>query len=623
MSNFSGTQSSTSFVPPTYQTAFNDQQSLSDYAAMMAQYMFSWAQSTYANLNALTDQTFQEMMQAGAQAMKLAGNMTERYMQKYQPQEDAAITQANQLNSPEYQQYQMGQAGATTAQGMEASHQAAITALQGMGIDPSAGRYAGLLEAEAAQRGAAVAGAENQAQVATRAQGIAARQAVINTGMQYPASIANSLNSAINAYTGATNAKLATAQVGAQLMSVPNAYLGTAMSLKYPPLGQSSSSQQQAHPANPAQSKQNAPGANQDTGYHGTVTNPGGGKDNSVMLDMSGKPKKPDEDATQAEWDAWEQQAQAWEATQGPYDTTQGANQGQPEWGSVDPTQNMPILGDQTQGNTSFTQNVDQAGQVGTLPGAGQPFTPYDPSNPVPNQDQAGFQSPDISGMDVQQYDPQTGFQPVDQGGLPANAQQTSLQADPFASVDSGTTYGSDPFANASGQQQDPFAQQQQDQFTPPFQDNSPSYQDPNANSYDPNAWDYQQQQQQQQTDYSQNTGDYARGGAVRRYDQGGALPGLADQPVPMQPMGGQTQGGQVPQGSAQPGVPGPDNVNAMLTEGEFVVPHDVAKWKGEEFFQKLIQQSRKNRMQAPAAGQPGRQAPGPVGFSSQPTGRA
>jgi hypothetical protein len=37
------------------------------------------------------------------------------------------------------------------------------------------------------------------------------------------------------------------------------------------------------------------------------------------------------------------------------------------------------------------------------------------------------------------------------------------------------------------------------------------------------------------------------------------------------------------------------------LNADEFIVPDDVAKWKGEEFFQKLIMQSRKDREQAPA----------------------
>jgi hypothetical protein len=36
--------------------------------------------------------------------------------------------------------------------------------------------------------------------------------------------------------------------------------------------------------------------------------------------------------------------------------------------------------------------------------------------------------------------------------------------------------------------------------------------------------------------------------------------------------------------------------VNANLNAGEFVVPRDVAQWKGQEYFYKLMAQARKDR---------------------------
>lgn len=46
------------------------------------------------------------------------------------------------------------------------------------------------------------------------------------------------------------------------------------------------------------------------------------------------------------------------------------------------------------------------------------------------------------------------------------------------------------------------------------------------------------------------------------------------------------------------------DDVPARLTPGEFVVPKDVVQWKGEEHFQKLIEQSREKKQQAVAVPQ-------------------
>lgn len=64
--------------------------------------------------------------------------------------------------------------------------------------------------------------------------------------------------------------------------------------------------------------------------------------------------------------------------------------------------------------------------------------------------------------------------------------------------------------------------------------------------------------------------------------------------------------------GGAVPDVASPtrgkaiDDVPARLTAGEFVIPKDVLSWKGEEFFQKLIEGSRKAKPNAPAQPQRG-----------------
>lgn len=89
---------------------------------------------------------------------------------------------------------------------------------------------------------------------------------------------------------------------------------------------------------------------------------------------------------------------------------------------------------------------------------------------------------------------------------------------------------------------------------------------------------------------YNNDDDYYSMGGA---YAQGGAISGPL--PPQMSPSGGQ----QVDDIQAQ----GPGGSNLRLNAGEFVIPQDVALWKGQEFFQKLIDSSRKLRMTAPAQG--------------------
>jgi hypothetical protein len=83
-----------------------------------------------------------------------------------------------------------------------------------------------------------------------------------------------------------------------------------------------------------------------------------------------------------------------------------------------------------------------------------------------------------------------------------------------------------------------------------------------------------------------------------------GAGLGIAAKFLPMIAEGGTvpaTDGGEVPDQASPTGGGAIDDVPARLTAGEFVVPKDVAAWKGEEFFQKMIDNSRKAKGSATA----------------------
>lgn len=94
----------------------------------------------------------------------------------------------------------------------------------------------------------------------------------------------------------------------------------------------------------------------------------------------------------------------------------------------------------------------------------------------------------------------------------------------------------------------------------------------------------------------------YATGGT---FAEGGSVPGAGAQPATPASSGGAIA---VPVSASPSRGAALDDVPARLTPGEFVIPRDVALWKGEEFFQKLIEGSRKQRPQAPA--QPGSMPP-------------
>ena len=59
--------------------------------------------------------------------------------------------------------------------------------------------------------------------------------------------------------------------------------------------------------------------------------------------------------------------------------------------------------------------------------------------------------------------------------------------------------------------------------------------------------------------------------------------------------------GGTVTRDLSPSGGGTPDDIPARLNANEFIVPADTLMWKGEEFFQKLIQKSREAKQAAPA----------------------
>jgi hypothetical protein len=188
VSSSSGSSASQSSSASTYSIPAYPEESLLDAiataSANLAPQLYQWAQTQYNKGQSLADQ-LEAQAQSYASPTRIASDM--------------------------------GAAESGAAQGIDAARTNALQDLQSYGIDPSAGRFAGLDRAAQVQKGAAIAGAGNQQRLATEATGRA-------LGSE------------------AANVQLSNENIGNALMNTPNAYLGTAMRLNYPPLGQTSTS---------------------------------------------------------------------------------------------------------------------------------------------------------------------------------------------------------------------------------------------------------------------------------------------------------------------------------------------------------------------------------------------
>ncbi len=516
----SSSSSSTPSILETPENSIIDQ--ISGVASNLANQMYSWANGVFAQTSAVTNQAVGNFFNVSQKMLGLSGNLTDQYNNLFAPENAQLVADANSYASPARMAVDMGQAGATQAQAGDQGLKNSEEALRSYGIDPSSGRYAALDKAAAVQNAANVAGAENTQRNADIATGQRLRSEAVQVGAQLPAAIANVNNTAIQANTGASNASLANANTGANLMKLPNDYLSTAMGVKLPPVGQNSQSSGSGHGGSSSPS----PGSN------------GGGNQGN-----------------------------------GPGNKRDGAEQ--PAWGMDNKNYGAPAAF-QTNGN-ALGGNYDLSNVYGPLQGLDvNSFNGNNSYNPVDgyNMDigQPGANTP----VDYTSGDYQNPFQDSGFG--------QTLPQDQFGGQDQ-TYNGLDGGANT--------------------QYGNINY-DSSANNYDP-GWGQTYDQPSADTNWG-NGADQYTGGSSDAFS-GGDNSAFQDYGMSSGGDSSFAGGGAIPanmspsHGRQVDDIParGPGGRQLRMNANEFVIPQDVALWKGQEFFQKLIDQSRKSRVMAPA----------------------
>ena len=524
-SSFGQSTSSSSSTPTVIRTPENDLlDQIAQYAQQLAGQYANWANGVYQQTSAVTDQAVNNFFQTSQRMSDFAQGLTDQYNNLFAPENAQLIQDANTYASEPRLRANMGMAGATQAQAGDAAIRNSEQQLLSYGIDPSAGRYRGLDEAARVQNAANVAGAENLQRNADIQTGQNLRSQAVQVGSLLPSAVTNASNTAIQANTGASNAALANANTGVNLMSLANRYLQTAMGLKLPPVGQNTRSSGQSsnnsQSSDPSRGGAGAGGAGGGYGGYGGGGGPawmpqhggGGGAGGSGRYVGAGGAGARIMNLSQPDAGTWDT---GWQ----PNDLYNDPN----GWGGADFSQWTNPSYDSSYGGYDASANYD----------------PY---------------SGDYAQYDYGNYN--QGY-----GGLPDMSYDTSGLGN--------FTY------------------------------------DPSANNYDP-GWGSYYDQPSADTSWGDPSGgfsgyqDFSGGGGDFGYsnygvddsygsydDYGFAYAGGGEVPVSASPSGG-AQVDDVPAQLAS-GAP------ARLNANEFVVPQDVANWKGQEFFHKLIAQSRAN----------------------------
>jgi hypothetical protein len=554
----SSTNESTSTSGPVQSPENDISNQLSSVASGLANQMLGWANQVFAQTSSVTNQAVGNFFQVSQKMLGLSNNLTDQYNNLFAPENAQLVADANSYASPARMAVDMGQAGATQAQAGDQALKNSEEALRSYGIDPSSGRYAALDKAAAVQNAANVAGAMNTQRNADIATGQRLRSEAVQVGAQLPAAIANVNNTAIQANTGASNASLANANTGKNLMELPNDYLKTAKQILPPSQGSNSQSQGHSNGFSTSPDRQGGSGGGGGSGPINPGVNPGGGQPwmpqhTGYQGDGGTRPggsnQNPSSRITPVTGNDWGGQSDLLSSM---YDNLNGSdfsgydsgygNVGPQTTDSFDYGNGTNMLGNEDWGNGQ-TWGADNTQGWG-----GSSFDPGGTS---------GGGGSDQSGWGAYNYDPNSNqFDPNAYGGSPQDGGTSGWQ-DPPPQINTDPTIWGDSGGS------------------------SPDYGGGGGGNYSPPP-DY--------GSYTAPSDDYDMGGA---YAKGGPVGG-GRVPARMSPSGGQRVD-DIPAMSPK----GPARLNA----NEFVIPQDVALWKGQEFFQNLIDQSRKKRVTAPAQG--------------------
>ena len=187
---------------------------------------FDWAKQQYADNKPILDNVITSAQARATASDKAAAEDRARYTNTFIPLQDQFIKTAQDYNSPERTDLEMGKAQANVAQNFDASRNASLQSLESYGIDPSSTRFAALDAQSRIQQAAAAAGAGNQARDTTAQTGLALQQAAIQMGQNLPGQSQAEYATGNQAGSVAGNTALAGTASGAQTMGTGTDWAG-------------------------------------------------------------------------------------------------------------------------------------------------------------------------------------------------------------------------------------------------------------------------------------------------------------------------------------------------------------------------------------------------------------
>lgn len=194
--------------------------------AQTSKEQLDWAKQQYAD-QAPTTKAYMESMTANSDAQtKQATEAQDTYNNTYKPIEQQFAAQATGYNNPARAAQASGAAEADVSTAFAGQRQAALSSLEGYGIDPSQTRFGALDLGTRISQAAATATAGTQSRLQTEAMGLSLEGQAINTGRGYPSQVNQSYQGAAQSGNAGIQAGLNTSSTYGNLMGTATQYAG-------------------------------------------------------------------------------------------------------------------------------------------------------------------------------------------------------------------------------------------------------------------------------------------------------------------------------------------------------------------------------------------------------------
>lgn len=212
--------------PPDYSSIAAASKDAADMNYKLGHESLEWGKQQYDQVWPYAKQYLQQQIDTTTDERARAKDQTDFYNTTYKPMEAGLAKEANEYNSPARSDANAGRAMGDVASAFDQNRAAALSSLEGYGIDPSETRFGALDLGTRIAQAASTAAAGTQSRLNTEATATALKSEMVNVGRGYPGATAQAYATATGAGSAGLGSANQTSSTMGSLRGSPQQYMG-------------------------------------------------------------------------------------------------------------------------------------------------------------------------------------------------------------------------------------------------------------------------------------------------------------------------------------------------------------------------------------------------------------